>query len=612
MKVRVKAMDKIKEDYSLLLLAGGRSSRMGTDKAELSYLGRTFMENLLEKAEQLGIKKKFLSGHDSNLEGVRVVQDYYKDRGPLGGMHACMREMQTDYCLVLPVDVPQIPLEVLQNLLSFHREMMKRGEREIPLLLSHGDRTEPLIGIYPVNMQEEIGEAVQDHPASVFSVLKKKGYRIFQTEIEAWQAENINTPQTYHAVLEHEMGEQKMWREITLEHARELIQQRIQKIQDIEELEVNNAGGYVLAEDIAASLDNPPFPRSPVDGYAVRAEDLEGAAQEKPVSLKVTGCIYAGDNGQICTVKTGEAYRIMTGAPFPQGADTAVRQEDTDCGEEEVLIYKEQKAWDNYCFQGEDYQKGKLLLKKGTTLTFAEQGILSGLGYTRVKVYRKPAIRIFTTGDELVMPGNPLLPGKIYDSNGIMTEARLKELGIQPLSVEHVGDDEEILADKLLHACRDADVILTTGGVSVGKKDILHGALARMGAEKIFWRIKMQPGMPTIFSVYGKTLILSLSGNPFGTMANLEMLLRPMLKAMTGSERFSMEKRQGIMAAEFPKKSRVRRFVRAVYREGEVSLPEGIYSSGAIGTLRSCNCLLDIPAGTDPIKKGEHVTVWLL
>ena len=287
--MRVKAMDKIKEDYSLLLLAGGRSSRMGTDKAELSYLGRTFMENLLEKAEQLGIKKKFLSGHDSNLEGVRVVQDYYKDRGPLGGMHACMREMQTDYCLVLPVDVPQIPLEVLQNLLSFHREMMKRGEREIPLLLSHGDRTEPLIGIYPVNMQEEIGEAVQDHPASVFSVLKKKGYRIFQTEIEAWQAENINTPQTYHAVLEHEMGEQKMWREITLEHARELIQQRIKKIQDIEELEVNNAGGYVLAEDIAASLDNPPFPRSPVDGYAVRAEDHEGAAQEKPVSLKVTG-----------------------------------------------------------------------------------------------------------------------------------------------------------------------------------------------------------------------------------------------------------------------------------------------------------------------------------
>ena len=221
-------------------------------------------------------------------------------------------------------------------------------------------------------------------------------------------------------------------------------------------------------------------------------------------------------------------------------------------------------------------------------------------------------VRIFTTGDELVLPGNPLLPGKIYDSNGIMTGERLKELGIAPRSVEHVGDDERLLAEKLLHACQDADVILTTGGVSVGKKDILHGALECMGAEKVFWRIRLQPGMPTIFSVYGRTLILSLSGNPFGAMANLELLVRPMLEAMTGSERFSMEKREGILTGEFPKKSRVRRFVRAIYREGEVSFPEGIYASGAIGTLRGCNCLLDIPAGTDPIKKGEKVTVWLL
>lgn len=403
-----------------------------------------------------------------------------------------------------------------------------------------------------------------------------------------------------------------MQREITLEQALELMGERTQKIQDVIEQNIDEAGGYVLAEDIFAGLDNPPFPRAPVDGYAVRAEELAGAGRENPVKLKVAGCIYAGDDGQRFTVKNGEAYRIMTGAPFPQGADTAVRQEDTDYGEEDVLIYKEQKAWDNYCFQGEDYQRGQLLLSKGTTLTFAEQGILSGLGYQKVRVYRKPVVRIFTTGDELVMPGKPLSPGKIYDSNGMMTGERLKELGIQPRSVEHVGDNEEELGKKLLQACLDADVILTTGGVSVGKKDILHGALEYMGAEKVFWRIRLQPGMPTIFSVYNKTLILSLSGNPFGAMANLELLLRPILGVMTGSKRFEMERKQGILAMEFPKRSRVRRFVRAVYKEGMVCLPEGIYSSGAIGTLRGCNCLLDIPAGTDPLKKGDGVTVWLL
>ena len=399
---------------------------------------------------------------------------------------------------------------------------------------------------------------------------------------------------------------------ILLEEALKLILDRVHIITDTVNTEVSEAGGCILAEDVYSPLDNPPFPRSPVDGYAVRAVDIKEADQEHPAELKVAGCIYAGDNGQSCSLKPGEAYRIMTGAPFPAGADTAVKQEDTDFGEDRVKIYKSQKSYDNYCFQGEDYKKGRLLLKKGTRLTFAEQGILSGIGYTEISVFRKPAVRVFTTGDELCPPGRPLKPGKIYDSNGMMVSSRLRELGILPRSVLHQPDSEEELAEALQEAAKDTDVILTTGGVSVGKKDILHGALKKLGAEKVFWRIRLQPGMPTIFSVYHDTCILSLSGNPFGAMANLELLFRPMLAKMTGDETCLMEKRQGIMEGDFQKKSRVRRFVRAVYKDGNVSFPQGIYSSGAIGTLRGCNCLLDIPAGTEGIKGGEKVTVWML
>ena len=399
---------------------------------------------------------------------------------------------------------------------------------------------------------------------------------------------------------------------ILLEEALKLILDRVHIITDTVNTEVSEAGGCILAEDVYSPLDNPPFPRSPVDGYAVRAVDIKEADQEHPAELKVAGCIYAGDNGQSCSLKPGEAYRIMTGAPFPAGADTAVKQEDTDFGEDRVKIYKSQKSYDNYCFQGEDYKKGRLLLKKGTRLTFAEQGILSGIGYTEISVFRKPAVRVFTTGDELCPPGRPLKPWKIYDSNGMMVSSRLRELGILPKSVLHQPDSEEELAEALQEAAKDADVILTTGGVSVGKKDILHGALKKLGAEKVFWRIRLQPGMPTIFSVYHDTCILSLSGNPFGAMANLELLFRPMLAKMTGDETCLMEKRQGIMEGDFQKKSRVRRFVRAVYKDGNVSFPQGIYSSGAIGTLRGCNCLLDIPAGTEGIKGGEKVTVWML
>ena len=403
-----------------------------------------------------------------------------------------------------------------------------------------------------------------------------------------------------------------MKEEILLEDALEEIKKRAKRITDTRKAAVRESGGFCLAEDVYAGIDNPPFSRSPVDGYAVRAEDIRGAVRGNPARLQVAGCIYAGDDGQSFQVNPGEAYRIMTGAPFPQGADTAVKQEDTDYGEDVVEIYRSQKPWDNYCFQGEDYKKDSLLLKKGSRITFAEQGILSGIGRTDVEVYRKPVIRILTTGDELCEPGSPLKQGKIYDSNGMMVSARLCELGVHLKSVSHCADSEEGMAEELKKAAEDADIIITTGGVSVGKKDILHGALEILGAEKIFWRIRLQPGTPTIFSVYGNTLILSLSGNPFGAMANLELLLRPVLEVMTGDSAFAMEMRRGIMEADFEKRCRVRRFVRAVYKDGKVSFPQGIFSSGAIGTLRGCNCLLDIPAGKENVKAGEQVAVWML
>ncbi len=403
-----------------------------------------------------------------------------------------------------------------------------------------------------------------------------------------------------------------MLEKVTLEEAINFICAQAQKSEKIREVAVADAGGCVLAEDIYAGIDNPPFPRSPVDGYAVNAKDLAGASREHPAVLRVVGCIYAGQDGQAQSIQAGEAMRIMTGAPFPKGSDTAVKQEDTDYGEEMVAIYKEQKGYDNYCFQGEDYKEDALLLECGERITFAEQGILSGVGRTKVKVFENPELHLITTGDEVCAPGQPLLAGKIYDSNSMMVSARLRELGIEPARVLHVADSEAAMAEELRKSCETADLVITTGGVSVGKKDILHGALELLGAEKIFWRVQIQPGTPTIFSVYHGTLIISLSGNPFGAMANLELLVRPALYKMTGDDRFVMEVREGIFRDEFPKRSKGRRFVRASYKNGEVRLPKGLHSSGAIGTLRGCNCLLDIAAGTAGLRTGEKVTVWML
>lgn len=192
--------------YSLLLLAGGKSSRMGTDKAELLYKDRTFTAFLIEKGDGLGIRKKYLSGHKSTIPGTCVVPDIYLNRGPLGGIHACMCAIDTPYCLVLPVDVPQIPIEVLEKLLR-HHENLTEQEKKFPLLLEHGERIEPLIGIYPTAMKDTVENEIKEASAPVFRVLKKWGYRCFRAELPGWQVENINTPEAYQELLKRQEGD---------------------------------------------------------------------------------------------------------------------------------------------------------------------------------------------------------------------------------------------------------------------------------------------------------------------------------------------------------------------------------------------------------------------
>lgn len=199
-------MSRAKE-YSLLLLAGGKSSRMGKNKAELLYQGRTFVENLISKAERLGITQIYLSGYQETRKDVQMVQDIYPERGPLGGIHACMKVMQTPFCLVLPVDVPQIPVNILEELLEHHERNRTEVEgKQLPLLLEHGDRLENLIGIYSVTMMGYIEDMICEHPASVHRLLKEWGCVGYRMDIPDWQAANINTINDYEELLKEDFG----------------------------------------------------------------------------------------------------------------------------------------------------------------------------------------------------------------------------------------------------------------------------------------------------------------------------------------------------------------------------------------------------------------------
>ena len=371
------------------------------------------------------------------------------------------------------------------------------------------------------------------------------------------------------------------------------------------------APGRTLGADMAAPLDQPPFDRSPLDGYALRASDIAGASRENPVTLTVVDTVYAGDVASV-PVGPGQAVRIMTGAMLPPGCDCVVRQEDTDMGSPTVRIFAPLRPHGNVVDRGNDYRAGAVLLPAGTRLDAAAVGLLASAGVTVVPVRRRPRVGVLVTGDEVVAPdAAPLPPGKIYDANQTLLLSRLAELGFPDAVGARVGDDPKRAAEAMKGLLETCDLLLTTGGVSVGAKDILHQALPLLGAEQVFWKVKLKPGSPALFSRYRGKPILSLSGNPFAAFTTFELLARPLLAALSGEPGLLPERKRAVLDAPFSKGSPIRRFVRGRYEGGHVALPEG-HSSGQLRSLVGCNCLVDIPAGSGPLEAGEEMDILML
>lgn len=398
---------------------------------------------------------------------------------------------------------------------------------------------------------------------------------------------------------------------IAVEEAVDIIMNSVAPL-GTEEVTLLSALGRTLATDIVAPLDNPPFDRSPLDGYALKAADIAHASKETPATLTVVDTVYAGDVADI-PVEAGQAVRIMTGAMLPPGCDCVIRQEDTNLGVPQVEMYGTQKPWDNYCYKGEDFSAGAVLIKAGQKIDAASIGVLASAGITEhIPVYPKPSVAVLATGDEVVDPDQKPLPGgKIYGSNAHLLWARLLELGMTQVHMAQIGDDPAAVAEELGKLCKDYDVVITTGGVSVGDKDIFHEALPMLGAERLFWRVQLKPGTPLMYSLYEGTPILSLSGNPFAAAATFELMGRPLLATMSSDPTLCMSTREGVLESGFGKKSKGRRYIRGTYRDGKVILPTD-HSSGQLASHVGCNCLVDIPAGTGTLEVGDTVTVRLM
>lgn len=398
---------------------------------------------------------------------------------------------------------------------------------------------------------------------------------------------------------------------LELEAAIALLLEKSMLCRTPEKVSLLDALGRICAEDIVAGFSMPPFDRSPLDGFTFWAQETAAASPESPAIFTIAGEVCAGDV-YAREVKAGEAVRIMTGAPIPAGCDCVVRQEDVIAADGQLKVFQKLRHHQNYVFAGEDMKEGNVLIHQGEVLHAAHLGTLASMGYAQVTVYKKPKIAICSTGDELLDVGETLCPGKIYNSNLYTLAARLKELGFDPLVLGIAGDDPAVVAGVIKKYISEVDLFLTTGGVSVGKKDIMHEVIPCLQAERLFWGVSMKPGTPVLAYLYGQKLGIALSGNPFAALATFELLVRPVLAKMAGDPAKSYRRVLAQLEDDFPKDSKNRRFIRARFQDGKVFLPAANHSSGSLFSAVNCNALIDIPRGSKALQKGMKVNAVIL
>ncbi len=396
--------------------------------------------------------------------------------------------------------------------------------------------------------------------------------------------------------------------DISLEDGIKLIKDNLKPNISTRVVGIDKALDEIVAKDIVALYNNPPFNRSPVDGYACISKDLTFANNDEPVNLKVIGELCAGDD-KIFEVNSGECIRIMTGAEIPKNCDCCVKQEDTNYGEVNVEIYSSCKKHNNFCFEGEDYLKGTTLIKAGEKISYIEIGILASSGIFEIEVLKKPKIAILSTGDEVIMPYEPLTKAKIFNSNIFMLEARLNNLGFNDIYKEHITDEPIEIYNKIVSLYKNYDIVITTGGVSVGKKDVIHSVVGYENINQIFWKLKIQPGTPIMFSMYKEMPVISLSGNPFASLVNFELVVREILYLYYNDKKLKINKTKGVLENSFNKKSTKRRFLRAEFENGKVYFKQNKHSSGVLSSLSGCNVLVEVQPNTNELKIGDRVTV---
>jgi len=370
--------------------------------------------------------------------------------------------------------------------------------------------------------------------------------------------------------------------------------------------------GRTLARDVRARENIPPFAKATMDGYAVRAVDTRPGASDAAdgVALEVVEDLPAGRLSRR-TVGPGQAVRIMTGAPLPKGADAVVMVEDTKAHGRSVVIRSEIRPGDNIGVAGEDLEKGEIALGRGAVIGPAETGMLAAAGLSRVPVTRRPKVAVIATGDEIVEPGRTKRPGQIRNSNGPALTAMAVQAGAVVSYLGIARDRKASLAAKLARG-KGADILVLSGGVSVGDYDLVKDELGKAGVRPVFWQVRVKPGKPVFFGVRGRQLVFGLPGNPTSAMVTFLLFVRPAIDRMLGRAVSGAPGGTAILAADIELKPGRTQFLRGVLADGGPVLKVSPYDDQRSGVLRSMvrsRVLIVVPPDVTRVEAGREVEI---
>ena len=399
---------------------------------------------------------------------------------------------------------------------------------------------------------------------------------------------------------------------IKVDEARKIILEKI-KVQGTEKVSISEALGRILSEDIIARRNNPPMDNSAMDGYALKAKDIELATSENPIKLEIIEDLAAGYSPKM-TIQSGQAVRIMTGAPIPEGADAVIMQEDTERNENSVQVKDKAEIRENIRDAGEDVREGETVIKTGAKLLPAHIGMMAVVGRSSVLVGRRPSVAILSTGDEIKDLDDSLSGPCIYNSNGYMLAAQVKSAGGIPSYLGIARDNEEDLMEKFNWALQ-CDMVVSSGGVSVGDYDLVKASLKKMGQEMLFWKVAMKPGKPLAFGRIDTVPIFGLPGNPVSSFVSFEQFVRPSIRKMMGASQLSHLLVQAKLTHTVHKKAGRQHFLSAYvkWENGTCTVsPTQEQGSGILKSTVNANGLLIFPLELTEMTKGTEVTVQLL